>query len=502
MSDLPEALYAAAQTREADRRAAAQHGLGGGLLMERAGAAAFALLRERFPRVRHVVVICGPGNNGGDGYVVARLANEAGLAVTVLSPDGGTRLHGDAAAAAHAWLGHGGIVLPFAAEPLRDGGLIVDALFGTGLERPVEGKWRAVIDVVNAAGRPVLALDIPSGLHADTGQVLGGAVRADVTLSFIGLKAGLFTAAGREHSGTILFDDLGVPPGVLHDLPVRARRITAANLPRLAPRAQHTHKGEAGRVVIAGGAPGMPGAVRLAGEAAYRAGAGLVTVATHLGHAPLVSAVRPELISVGVTDAAELVLLLERVQAAAIGPGLGQGAWAQALWRTMVESSVPLVVDAEALRLLAAAPRARHDWVLTPHPGEAAALLGCSVAEVEVDRFAAVRRLQDTYGGVCMLKGSGTLIVADGAEPWLCDRGTPALASGGSGDVLTGMIVALLAQGLALLDAARVAVWTHAVAGEQAAAGADRGLMASDLFTPLSSLINSLVADGIGAPRR
>lgn len=502
MSDLPEALYAAAQTRAADRRAAAQHAMGGGLLMERAGAVAFALLRERFPRARRVVVVCGPGNNGGDGYVVARLAAEAGLAVTVLSPCDDARLRDDAAAAAQAWRSHGGTTRPFTPQPLRDGELIVDALFGTGLERPVDGAWRLVIEAMNAAGRPILALDIPSGLHADTGRVLGVAVRADLTITFIGLKAGLFTAQGREHSGVILFDDLGVPTAALHDLPVRARRITVANLPRLAPRTQHAHKGDAGRVAIAGGAPGMPGAVRLAGEAAYRAGAGLVTVATHPGHAPQVSAVRPELISVGVTEAAELAPLLERVQAAAIGPGLGQGAWAQALWRTMVESSVPLVVDAEALRLLAAGRRARHDWVLTPHPGEAAALLGCSVAEVEADRFAAVRRLQETYGGVCVLKGSGTLVAAADASPWLCDRGTPALASGGTGDVLTGVIVALLAQGLAPLEAARVGVWAHAVAGEQATAGADRGLLASDLFAPLSSLIRSLVADGNRAPRR
>ncbi len=500
MSYLPEALYAAAQTREADRRAAAEHGLGGGLLMARAGAVAFALLRERYPRARRVVVVCGPGNNGGDGYVVARLAAEAGLGVTVLSPVDGSRLHGDAAASA--WRSRGGITRPFAPEPLRDGELIVDALFGTGLERPVEGEWRTVIDAINAAGRAVLALDVPSGLHADTGRVLGSAVRASATITFIGLKAGLFTAQGREHSGTILFDDLGVPAAVFHDLPARAQRITAAKLPRLAPRARHAHKGDAGRVVVVGGAPGMPGAVRLAGEAAYRAGAGLVTVATHPEHAPLVSAVRPELISVGIADATSLLPLLERSQAVAIGPGLGQGVWAQALWRATVEAAAPLVVDAEALRLLAAAPRQRDNWVLTPHPGEAAALLGCSAAEIEADRFAAVRRLQAKFGGVCVLKGSGTLVAADGATPWLCDRGTPALASGGSGDVLTGVIVALLAQGLTPLDAARVGVWAHAVAGEQGAAGADRGLLAGDLLAPLSSLIRTLVDDGDRAPRR
>jgi NAD(P)H-hydrate epimerase len=493
MSMLPEALYAAAQTREADRRAA-ERGLGGGLLMERAGAAAFAALRERFPRVRRVVVVCGPGNNGGDGYVVARLAAAAGLEVTLLAAGERGRLRGAALAAADAWQAAGGSVQPFAPALLCSSELIVDALFGTGLERPVDGEWRAIIDAINAAGRPVLALDIPSGLHADTGAVLGSAVRAAVTVTFIGLKAGLFTAQGREYSGTILFDDLGVPGEVLRALPVRARRITAASLPMLAPRAQHAHKGIAGRVAIVGGGPGMPGAVRLAGEAACRAGAGLVTVVTHPEHAPLVSTARPELISIGATDAAGLLPVLERARAAAIGPGLGQGIWAQSLWRAAVEARLPFVIDADGLRLLAAAPRRRNDWVLTPHPGEAAALLGCGVSEIEADRFAAVRRLQQTYGGVCVLKGSGTLVAAGDEPPWLCDRGTPALASGGTGDVLTGVIVALLAQGLAPPDAARLAVWVHAVAGERAAAG-DRGLLAGDLMAPISSLINGRVVD-------
>jgi NAD(P)H-hydrate epimerase len=501
MPFLPEALYAAAQTREADRRAATDHGLGGGLLMERAGTAAFNALRERFPRARRVAMICGPGNNGGDGYVVARLAAQAGLTATVLSPDAGSRRRGDAAAAASAWHAAGGRVLPFTVETMRASDVVVDAIFGTGLERPVEGEWRNVIDAINAAGQPVLALDVPSGLHADSGRVLGGAVRAAATITFIGLKAGLFTAHGREHCGSILFDDLGVPAEVFSGLPVQARRITTASLPRLMPRALHVHKGDAGRVVIVGGAPGMPGAVRLAGEAAYRAGAGLVTVATHPDHAPLVSATRPELIGIGVTDSASLTGLLERAQAAAIGPGLGQGPWAQALWQQISDAAVPLVVDAEALRLLARAPRSRPDWVLTPHPGEAAALLGCRVADVESDRFAAVRRLRESYGGVCVLKGSGTLIAGDRTGPWLCDRGTPALASGGTGDVLSGMIAALLAQGLVPIEAARLAVWAHAVAGERAAAGIDRGLMASDLFASLPSVINSQVVDENRAPR-
>lgn len=496
MDYLPEALYSAAATREADRRAIAG-GLSGDTLMARAGAAAFRLLRERFPRARRIGVVCGPGNNGGDGYVVARLARAAGFDVEVSSPTDPAGLRGEAAAACAAWRAAGEEVPAFAPVRLAGVDLVVDALFGTGLERPVTGDWRIAIDAMNAVQVPVLALDIPSGLHADSGRVLGVAVRAAMTVSFIGLKAGLFTAEGREHSGLICFDDLGVPAEVFAGLVPQARRITAASLHGLlVPRVRHAHKGEAGRVLVIGGAPGMPGAVRLAGEAAYRAGAGLVTLATHPGHAVALSAARPELIAYDINDPAGLKPLLARATAAAIGPGLGQGEWGASLWRAVRTAAVPLVVDADALRWLAREPLKRADWVLTPHPGEAAALLGVSVEAVQDDRFAAVCALQQRYGGVCVLKGSGTLIAAPGeAVPWLCDRGTPALASGGTGDVLTGTIAALLAQGLAPCDAARLGVWAQAVAGERAASSGERGLLASDLLAPLRDLINGLVTD-------
>jgi NAD(P)H-hydrate epimerase len=496
MDYLPEALYSAAATREADRRAIAG-GLSGGTLMRRAGEAAFRLLRERFPRARRIAVVCGPGNNGGDGYVVARLARNAGLDVEVSSLAEPAGLHGEAAVACAAWRAAGGEVAAFAPGRLADVDLIVDALFGTGLERPVTGDWRTAIEAVNSAHAPVLALDIPSGLHADTGRVLGVAVHAAVTVSFIGLKAGLFTAEGREHGGLICFHGLGVPAQVYSGLAPQARRITEAGLRGLlAPRARHAHKGEAGRVLVIGGAPGMPGAARLAGEAAYRAGSGLVTLATHPGHAAALSAARAELIAYDINDPAVLEPLLARATAAAIGPGLGQGEWGASLWRAARASAVPLVVDADALRWLAREPAVRTDWVLTPHPGEAAALLGVSVEAVQDDRFAAVRALQQRYGGVCVLKGSGTLIAAPGEDsPWLCDRGSPALACGGTGDVLTGTIAALLAQGLAPRDAARLGAWVHAVAGERAAVGGERGVLASDLLVPLRDLINGLVTD-------
>jgi len=503
MDHLPEALYRAADTRAADQRAASEHGLAGGVLMERAGSAAFALLRERFPRARRVVVVCGPGNNGGDGYVLARLAKEAGLAVTVLSPanTAGALAHptnassvSDAATARDAWHKAGGTVQPFAVAPLQTCDVIVDALFGTGLERPLEGDWRAAIEAMNASGRPVFAIDIPSGLHADSGRVLGDAVRAALTLSFIGLKAGLFTGLGREHSGLILFDALGVPGAVFAGVAPLARRITQRNLHGLLkPRARHAHKGDAGRVLVVGGQPGMPGAVRLSGEAAYCAGAGLVVLATHPEHAALISAARPELIAYGVNDAPAIQPLLAGAHALAVGPGLGQSAWGRALWQAVLSMDKPLVVDADALNLLATQPSSRADWVLTPHPGEAARLLGVSVADIQSDRFVAARAIAQRYGGVCVLKGSGTLIASIQDQPlWLCDRGNPGLASGGTGDVLTGTIAALLAQGLAPLEAARLGVWAHASAGDQLAANGERGILASDLLQPLRTILNGI----------
>jgi len=509
MEHLPEALYRAVDTRAADQRAASEHGLAGGVLMERAGRTAFALLRERFPRARRIAVVCGPGNNGGDGYVLARLAKETGLAVTVLSPvnTAGAQAHpttttagtavpkGDAAAACAAWHKGGGTVQVVSVEHLQACDVIVDALFGTGLERPPEGAWHAAIEAMNASGRPVFAIDIPSGLHADSGRVLGAAVRALLTLSFIGLKAGLFTGQGREHSGLILFDDLGVPDAVFTGVTPLAQRITQRNLRGLlTARVRHAHKGDAGRVLVVGGQPGMSGAVRLVGEAAYRAGAGLVVLATHPVHAASISAARPELIAYGVNDAPAIQPLFSGAHALAVGPGLGQGEWGRALWQAALAADKPLIVDADALNLLAAQPRSRADWVLTPHPGEAARLLGVSVADIQSDRFSAARAITQRYGGVCVLKGNGTLIATpDESLLWLCDRGNPGLATGGSGDVLTGVIAALLAQGLAPIEAARLGVWAHASAGDRVAASGERGILASDLLSPVRDVINGIV---------
>jgi ADP-dependent NAD(P)H-hydrate dehydratase / NAD(P)H-hydrate epimerase len=496
---LPHALYQAAQVRALDRIAIEVHGIPGLTLMERAGTAAYGLLRQRWPGHRHLTVLAGAGNNGGDGYVVARLAHAEGLAVSVLQLADPGRLRGDAARAFAAYRDSGGTFEPFRALPARPG-VIVDALLGTGLERPVEGAWAQAVGAINGSRSPVLAIDIPSGLHADTGAVLGAAVRADVTLSFIGLKQGLFTGAGPDCCGEIQFSALGIPAVVYSSEVLSARRIDwRQQASALAPRRRGAHKGDFGHVLVIGGAPGMSGAARLAGEGALRAGAGLVTVATHPDHAALLNLTRPELMVAAVVEPRAMDPLIERADMIAIGPGLGRGPWGQGLWERVRTLDKPLVVDADALNLLAQGPQRRDDWVLTPHPGEAARLLGCTTLDVQRDRFDAARRLQDQLGGVMVVKGAGTLIQGPSHRPpAVCSDGNPGMATAGSGDVLTGVIAALRAQGLGAEEAACAGVCLHAAAGDRAALDGEKGLLAGDILESLRPVANGIAGGAAG----
>jgi NAD(P)H-hydrate epimerase len=489
---LPYALYRAGQVRELDRCAIEEHGIPGAELMERAGRAAYRLLRSRWPQARALAVLCGAGNNGGDGYVVARLALADGLRVRLLQLGDHDRLRGAALEHAESFREAGGEAEPFRGLlPRCD--LVVDALLGTGLERLVEGRWAQAIEAVNDGRAPVLAIDIPSGLHADTGAVLGTAVRAEATISFIGLKRGLFTGQGRACCGEVRFDALGVPAVIYGREILSARRLAWERVcPGLPRRSRSAHKGDFGHVLIIGGARGYSGAARLAGEGALRTGAGLVSLATDPDHAAVLNLGRPELMVRGVAAPGDLDPLLARADVVAMGPGLGRGDWGRALFERVRGLGLPLVVDADALALLAADPGRRDDWVLTPHPGEAARLLGTDTASVEADRFAAVAAIQHRFGGVVVLKGAGTLIQGSSHRPpGVCDGGNPGMASGGTGDVLTGVIAALLAQGLAAEEAAEVGVCLHAAAGDAAAAaGGERGMLASDLVDRLRVVAN------------
>lgn len=492
MNRLPSELYRAEQIRELERIAIEELAIPATQLMERAGHAAFETLRQRWPWCRRLVVVCGAGNNGGDGYVVARLARQAGFSIKVAAVAEPRRLTGEAATAWQRAHAAGVEIMPFEEAGLADAEVIVDALLGTGLSGNPSAAFRVVIEAINRAARPVLALDIPSGIDADSGAAKGAAVEASVTLTFIGLKRGLFTAAGPDHCGIVELVSLGLGAELFERISPAAQRLSLAQLlPGLGRRRRASHKGDFGHLLVVGGDCGMLGAALLASAAAGRTGAGRVSLATRRVHAPAVAAARPEVMAHGVETVGELLPLLQRADVVAIGPGLGQGAWGMAMFSRVMECRRPMVVDADALNLLAQEPLRRDNWVLTPHPGEAARLLGCSAAEIEADRFAAAAAIEASYGGVCLLKGAGTLVQDGSALPMVCGGGNPGMASGGMGDLLSGALGALLAQGLAVGDAARLGAALHAAAGDAAVQeGGERGLLASDLLPWLRTLVN------------
>jgi hydroxyethylthiazole kinase-like uncharacterized protein yjeF len=487
---MPDALYTAAQLRELDRIAIEEQGIPGYILMSRAGAACWRCLQARWPAARSLQVLCGTGNNGGDGFVVARLAHAANWQVQVLQLGEAGRLQGDALTAYNDYVGAGGQVVPFASTIVLEADVLVDAMLGTGVDRPLTGDWQLAVEQLNAASSPLLSVDIPSGLQADTGAVSGVAARADVTVTFIGRKAGLYTGVGPDYAGDTVFSDLEIPAVVYQQVTAAARLLDRPPPgPLSTPRVRTAHKGQHGHVLVVGGDEGMGGAVWLAGEAALRSGAGLVSVATHPAHAAFINSACPELMCHGVADARALKALVAAADVLVVGPGLGRSVWAQALLGVVLESAQPRVVDADALNLLASAPANTDTQVLTPHPGEAARLLGQDITTVQQDRLAAAQAISQQYGGVAVLKGAGTVIHAENECPLICAAGNPGMATAGMGDVLSGIIAAFIAQGMAVHAAAEAGVCVHACAGDTAAGQGERGMLARDVIAALRGVI-------------
>lgn len=483
-------LYATHAARALDARAT--HALGGDpyVLMQRAGLAAWQYLLLHWPEAQRIVVVCGPGSNGGDGYVLARHAHRAGRAVDVVHLPAHVPGNPVAQRACTDYVAGGGQVTLFD-DALPKADVVVDALFGIGLSREPEGEVQALIEAINAQAAPVFALDVPSGVDADKGCAPGAAVLATRTLQFIARHAGLYTGDALEYTGELALEELDVPAAVFDSAPVEAALLGHDALARwLLPRRRNTHKGESGHVLCLGGDEGSGGAIALCAEAALRAGAGLVSVATRPVNVAALLARRPEVMVRAVEATDHLAALIARARVIAVGPGLGQGEWGRALFLHAVRSAKPLVLDADALNLLSTSPLPLDDAVLTPHPGEAARLLECSNADVQRDRFAAAHAIARRHGCVVVLKGAGTVVAAPGETPRVIDAGNSGMAVGGMGDVLTGVIAALRAQGLSAFDAASTGALLHALAGDAAAWDGQRGLLPSDLFPHLRRLSN------------
>lgn len=488
-SDIP--LFHTSQIRDCERIAITDLDMSELELMAKAGKVAFSALKRLFPLSKKLLVYCGFGNNAGDGYVLAKLAHEAGYLVVVNQYKSPDQLPAAARAAALAALAAGVCCQRPEDEIKHEIDLIIDALSGTGLSGNVNETLATAIQQINNSQLPVFSMDIPSGLNADTGCMMGACVRATATITFIACKLGMMTMDGPDCCGKIVCHDLGLSRCLATMSPtahVMGTELSATLLPK---RLKNCHKKDFGHVLVIGGGLGMPGSVLLAANAALRVGAGLVSIATRPEYANGTYARLPEAMIYGIERAADMQSLIESATVCVVGPGLGTDAWAIDLFECLVASQKPLVIDASALRLLARTPSQRDNWVLTPHPGEAADLLACSVAEIQADRYQSIASLQSRYGGHVVLKGVGSLVRTADSATYLCNAGNSGMATAGMGDVLSGVIGGLMAQGLQLADATRLAVSLHARAADKAVANkGERGLIASDLMPWLRFLVN------------
>lgn len=474
-------IYQTRQMRAFESLAAEKFQLTGDVLMQRAGKAALEFLQKRWPQAKKILIVSGSGNNGGDAYVLAGLLRELSYEVTIWQI-------GKAPLSRPADLSFTAFDVNQAIPPVD---VIVDGICGIGLHDDLCGDAAAAVQKLQHSHIPILALDVPTGINADTGAVCGGALYATATITFIGHKLGLLTGSGSACAGELFCHDLQLPPGLFDMIPAVAEKMDLRDGAHwLKPRTRDWHKGRSGHVLVIGGDLGYAGAPRMAAEAALRVGAGLVTVATRPEHTMVVTATRPEIMCRGVTSPDELTALMEKATVMVLGPGLGQIAWSRDLWSQAIQYPGPMLVDADGLNLLAQNPLRKDNWILTPHPGEAARLLGVTVEAIQADRLAACLAIQQRYGGVCVLKGTGSLIAAQDTLPALCSKGNPGMATAGMGDVLSGVIGGLLGQHLPLAEAAKLGVSLHAAAGDQAAKDGERGLLAMDLMPYLRLLSN------------
>ncbi len=505
-------VVSAEQMRSIENRVFEKYGLSSQLVMEVAGRQVAVIARRLMEGRRGpVVVVCGKGNNGGDGLVAARWLRHWGFQTRVVLWANLDSLPEEVSTAMHAARMAGvPILMPAQArDALEEAGLIIDAVLGTGVVGSARGHAAEAIKLINQAERTVLSVDIPSGVATDTGRAEGPAVRADYTVTFGLPKLGLFQFPGADLAGHIIVVDIGLAARAIEEEKISVELASAAEIREWLPTySRDAHKGTRGRVLVAAASRGMTGAAALAGEAALRVGAGLVTVGAPASSQPVVAALRPEFMTlafpespVGGFAAAAAEPFLEkavRMDALAVGPGLGTDPETQEFVRKVVAGSpAPLVIDADAIKAFAGQPGllagANVPVVLTPHPGEMAHLLGVSVEEVQADRFSAVRAAVQATRAVVLLKGAYTLIAEPGGMIWINPTGNRALGTGGSGDVLTGIIAGLLAQGMGAPEAATAGAYMHGLAGDRLAEAIGHdGVLAGDLTRELPAVQRDL----------
>ena len=481
---------------------AIQQGIPGSVLMENAGRGAAERIETKYDRAYHFAIVCGTGNNGGDGFVVARHLARHGRRVSVFLVGDAAKIAGDARAAFDGWVAAGGSVQP-ANDALRTNlaasDVIIDAIFGTGLNREVSSQVAAVIETVNASRAPRVALDVPSGLDADTGAPLGGAVRAHLTITFAFGKKGLYSPQGRAYAGEIEIVPIGVQPVLPSTITASAELVERSDVARwLVPRTAEYHKYTAGHVAIFAGSPGKIGASLLVAQGAIRAGAGAATVVTWPEAATALEARVIEVMTARIDRKkieSSLDSHLAKKKAVIIGPGFGLDADARSVLEHLLKRyDGPLVLDADALTIAADVPnhvaKSASKRVLLPHSGELARILSCSPGDVDRDRYDAVARAAKLTSSVVVLKGAHSLIADPSGKIVVGPRGSPALATAGSGDVLAGIVGAMLTS-LAPFEAACAGVYFHAHAGERwSAKNGDRGLLAREIAEQLPALLH------------
>ncbi len=487
-------VYPSTEVSKIDNLAIKQEGIPGFVLMRRAADFSYQSAIECYPNTNSFIVFCGLGNNAGDGYLFASRALDEGKKAQVVYLSTPENLKGDAYLAYQEYEKLGGQIFPWSKDRELCADLYVDAIFGVGLNRSVDGVFLQAIQTINQSPIPVISLDIPSGLNPDTGEKMEDCISAQMTTTFVGYKKGLFLNSGPDCSGKISYSDLDIPE-CCFDSAKPSLRIVDKELSKnlLKKRPKTSHKGSFGHILIVGGNHGMGGAVRIASEAALRSGAGLVSVVTRAANIPIVTKLRPEIMCHSVDeDPNKINDFIAKASVVAIGPGLGLDDWAMTLFEQVFQSNLPMVVDADALNILSLKPRKRKNWILTPHPGEAARLIGITNPRVQSDRIGSLQKLADSFSGTIVLKGNNTLIGSSNEMPYLITVGNPGMASAGMGDLLTGIIAGLLGQfkdiDQGLVSA--VAAYIHGSSGDLAAEQGERGLIATDLFRHLQQCLN------------